>query len=336
MRRGTRQDQRGDMTAAVRSFAVRDALCKTRRDMLAATHLRMNEETAFTVARHGDYCVGRFTAMASPCEVLVAGADLETARRLTRLAVGEARRIEQKFSRYRDDNIVAAINRAAGQPVAIDSEVHRLLAYADTCYKLSGGKFDITSGVLRRVWKFDGSDRVPAPGDVAALLPRVGWQKVRWNEQEIMLPVGMELDFGGIGKEYAVDRTLLLLTGTHPGNLLVNFGGDLATNGALHGGREWTIGVEAPGGGVAKVLKIRAGAMTTSGDARRFLIRDGVRYGHILDPRTGWPVPAAPRSVTVVGRSCLEAGTLSTLAILEGAGAEKFLQDQGVQYWILY
>jgi len=305
----------------------------------------------FTVSAHDGYCAGRFTAMASPCELLVAGDDLALAARLTRIVHDEALRIEAKFSRYRRDNIIAQINRAAGVPVPVDDEVLRLLAYADTCWKISGGAFDITSGVLRRAWTFDGSDRLPPQHAIDALLPLVGWEKVRIDGATVRLPAGMEIDFGGIGKEYAVDRALQLAGAGTDRALLVNFGGDLACNGSAapallaedadgsgehRATRTWTVGVEAPGGGVAKTLRFRAGALATSGDARRFLLKDGVRYGHILDPRTGWPVREAPRSVTVVAATCIEAGTLSTLAMLRGREAEAFLAAQGVQHWILW
>lgn len=288
----------------------------------------------YVIEQHAGWYSGRFSAMASPCEVLVAGAGADAARRLTAQAQAEARRIEQKFSRYRDDSVVARINRAEGDWVAVDDETLRLLDFADTCWKLSGGLFDITSGVLRRAWKFDGSANLPDPAAVSALLPLVGWGKVQVGGGGLRMPAGMEIDFGGIGKEYAVDRVLLLLSAEAGLPLLVNFGGDIATNGALCP-HEWTVGVEAPGGGVSRVLRIAGGAMATSGDARRFLLKDGIRYGHILDPRDGWPVRDAPRSVTVAARSCVEAGMLSTMAILHGAGAEEFLAAQGVQSWIL-
>ena len=84
-----------------------------------------------------------------------------------------------------------------------------------------------------------------------------------------------------------------------------------------------------------RILDVRQGAICTSGDARRFLLKDGVRYGHILDPRTGWPVRRAPRLVTVAGGNCTEAGLLATLAMLAGADAEAFLAAQGVPHWVV-
>ena len=285
-----------------------------------------------------------FRAMAGPCEILVDTDDAPTARRLGALAREEALRVECKFSRYRDDNIVYRINQARGAPVEVDEETALLLDYADTCWRLSDGLFDVTSGVLRRAWRFDGGERLPEKAAVAALLPLVGWHRVRWSKPRLELASGMEIDFGGIGKEYAVDRCARLLGAETAASLLVNFGGDLAATGARRDGHGWVIGVENPES-VAEVsaaarearlaFELRRGGVATSGDTRRFVMHEGSRYGHILDPRTGWPVAGAPRSVTVAGNTCTEAGIIATLAMLRGAGAEEFLEQQGVRFWCL-
>jgi thiamine biosynthesis lipoprotein len=88
-------------------------------------------------------------------------------------------------------------------------------------------------------------------------------------------------------------------------------------------------------GGVARHIDLTVGALATSGDSRRFLLKDGKRYGHVLDPRSGWPVVGAPRSVTVAAATCTEAGMLATLALLQGTEAEAFLEAQAVQFWAL-
>lgn len=278
----------------------------------------------------------RFAAMASPCEVLVEAADEAAARALGALAAAEALRIERKFSRYRDDSVLAAWHARRGEAVEVDAETADLLDYAAACHALSGGLFDVTTGVLRAVWRFDGSDRVPEAAAVQALLPRVGWGRVAWQRPWLTLPAGMEIDLGGVGKEYAVDRVLGLLRQAAPAAaLLVNFGGDLAVSGPRADGTPWRVGMEHPGGAAATLqLQLSAGALATSGDARRFLLRHGTRYGHVLDPRDGWPVRHAPRSVTVAAARCTEAGTLATLALLQGADAETWLAVQGVPHWI--
>ena len=274
--------------------------------------------------------------MASPCEVHVGDADLATADRVVALVSAEARRIEAKFSRYLRGNIIDAINAAEGRPVVVDDETARLLEYAARLYELSGGKFDVTSGVLRRAWRFDGSDRVPTQEAIAALLPIVGWDKVRWRAPELTLPRGMEIDLGGIGKEYAVDSAAALVRPVST-RCLLNFGGDLLALGPQAGDAPWRVGIESvvDVGAVARQIDLAVGALATSGDSRRFLLKDGKRYGHVLDPRTGWPVAGAPRSVTVAAPSCTQAGMLATLALLQGADAEAFLEAEGVQFWAL-
>lgn len=274
--------------------------------------------------------------MASPCELLLATEDEHEAAMLTQLVADEAWRIEQKFSRYRDDNIVHAINNASGRPVEVDDETARLLDFADTCWRVSEGRFDVTSGVLRRAWRFDGSDHVPSKKEVHALRRRIGWHKVVWRRPRFMLPAGMEIDFGGIGKEYAVDRCALLVATRTASGALVNFGGDLRATGPRADGSPWQVGIEKVREDDRQaVIEIAHGAIATSGDARRFVIRNGKRYGHILDPKTGWPVRAAPRSVTVLDATCTQAGLLATLAMLHGSRAERFLESQHVHFHVV-
>jgi FAD:protein FMN transferase len=117
---------------------------------------------------------------------------------------------------------------------------------------------------------------------------------------------------------------------------LINFGGDLRANRPCGHG-SWQVGLERPdtAGEATMILELEHGALATSGDSRRYLLKDGVRFGHILDPHTGWPVPGAPRSVTVTASSCTEAGLLATLALLQGDGAAEFLDQEGVRYWLV-
>ena len=294
--------------------------------------------TTVTFERRDDYWVARFLAMGSPCELLVDSDDRALTEQLANLAYTEAKRIEQKFSRYRDDNIVHRMHHNHGAAIEVDDETAKLLDYADLCYRLSDGLFDITSGVLRKVWKFDGSDHVPDAQDIAALLPRVGWNKVMWNNPQLSLPAGMEIDFGGMGKEYAVDKAAQLLTAASEVSMVINFGGDLLVTGRRADGNPWRIGIDDPdatGEHALAQLQLARGGVATSGDARRFLLKDNTRYGHILNPKTGWPVRDAPRSVTVAAPTCVEAGMLTTFAMLQGSNAENFLAEQEVQHWIV-
>ena len=275
-----------------------------------------------------------FTAMAGPCEILVRCDTASEARELASLAYVETQRIERKFSRYLNDNVVYAINHSEGTGVAVDEEALRLLRYAGQCYELSEGRFDITSGVLRRAWTFDGRTVVPDEEKIASLRQNVGWHRVQLDDSGVRLSRGMEIDLGGVGKEYAVDRVADLLTSSSGEAVLVNFGGDIRAVAGAEDTRPWTIGIEAPGRERSAVgqIEIVDGGVATSGDSRRFCVVDGKRLGHILDPRTGWPVRDAPRSVTVVAENCTAAGFLATMAMLHGADAETFLEAQHVTY----
>lgn len=291
-----------------------------------------------SLTRLEDAFLGRFTAMASPCEVLIDTSDREEAEAMVAVAAAEALRVEAKFSRYRTDNLVHRINHAGGDPVRVDEETAHLIDYAATCYEVSNGMFDITSGALRRVWTFDGGRRIPTDGAVDEALRHVGWHRVTWRDATLTMPAGMEIDLGGIGKEYAVDRASGLIAARTGSAHLVNFGGDLFASGPRRGGRPWIVGVDDPDRtGEAAVFRIELtrGGLATTGDARRYVLWKGRRLGHILNPKTGWPVDAPPRAITVLGRTCLEAGTLSTLAYLQGPGAQDFLREQGVDFRIV-
>ena len=279
--------------------------------------------------------VGSFPAMGSPCDVLTELDDRDEAERLVRIVADEAWRIEAKYSRYLPGNIVDQINTANGQAITVDEETARLVDFANTLFDISGGKFDITSGTLREAWTFDGGNRVPDQALIDTILPRVGWNKVSWRVPTITLPAHMQLDLGGIGKEYAVDRAAGMLVRETAAPCLVNFGGDLAATRAPTRRPAWRVGIESLRDGqlAERLIDLKSGALATSGDARRFVMRDGERYGHILDPDTGWPIEAAPRSVTVAADTCTQAGMLATLAMLCGAHAETFLEEEGVQYW---
>lgn len=278
-----------------------------------------------------------FNAMGGTAEIRLAGLNEARAAELAQQAMAEVQRIEHTYSRYRPDSIVSRINAAAGQDVLIDvdEETAGLLGFADQLWQLGGGLFDITSGVLRRAWDFRRTT-LPDQADIEALLPLIGWNKVTWlaDTHQLALPQhGMELDFGGFGKEYAADRaaTVLMLAGATSG--FVNLGGDIRVVGPQPDGSPWRMGVQHPRLPEATLgsVAVRDGALATSGDYERFMTVDGQRYCHILDPRNGWPVQCW-QSVTVAAPVCTAAGALSTLAMLMQERAEAFLQTQGVPW----
>lgn len=280
--------------------------------------------------------------MASPCSLQIDGQDEAGMRTAAAAAIAEVQRIEAKYSRYNEDSIVSRINRAAGQEaVDVDAETAELLGFADSLWTLSGGLFDISSGVLRRAWDFK-AGKLPAASGLQELLTTVGWQHVQRQGQQVRLALpGMELDFGGFGKEYAADRAAAVLLEHGIQHALVNLGGDLHALGARGlpelQGAPWSVHIQHPrvestsGNSTLAVLRLTRGGLATSGDYERFFMVDGVRYCHVLDPRTGWPV-AHWQSVTVLAVNTTTAGALTTIAMLKGGDAIAWLQSQGVQY----
>jgi FAD:protein FMN transferase len=233
---------------------------------------------------------------------------------------------------------VSRINASAGDAagIVVDDETARLLDYAAAAHAQSAGLFDITSGVLRRAWDFRRA-RLPAPGELEALLPLVGWPRVRWEPPRITLPIaGQELDFGGFGKEYAVDclAAVLLRHGIRHG--LVELGGDLRAIGPQPDGSPWRVGISHPRKPTEAIAQIELplGALATSGDYERYFELGGRRYCHILDPRSGWPAQGCA-GVSVVADQCLVAGSVATIAMLKGAQAREWLEGAGLPWLIV-
>jgi thiamine biosynthesis lipoprotein len=261
-----------------------------------------------------------FRAMAAVNEVQVHAATEALAHAAALPAIDEVLRIEAKYSRYRTDSVVSRVNAAAGgEPVAIDPETAALLDFAQTCFQNSGGLFDATSGVLRRAWDFK-SARVPSDAELAPALARIGWDRVEHTAATVRLPeAGMEVDFGGFGKEYAVDRAVAVMMERGTQCAMVNLAGDLAITGPQPDGSPWRVGIQHPrrADAVVATLPVASGALATSGDYERFIEVDGVRHCHVLDPRTGRPARGF-RSVTALAPSCMVAGSATTIAMLMG------------------
>lgn len=274
--------------------------------------------------------------MASRCEIRLADASANVASLIDQ-AIAEVQRIESRYSRYRADSVVSRINAAAGsgQAITVDDETGSLLDFAAQLHTLSEGLFDITSGVLRRAWDFR-SQRLPEPAQIEALLPLVGWQQVDWRREARQIALtqpGMELDFGGFGKEYAADRAAAVLLEAGVRHGYVNLGGDLRLLGPRPDGSAWALGIQHPReeNGTIAGLPLHGGALATSGDYERYMELNGRRYCHILSPRSGWPV-SHWQSISVVAPVCVAAGALSTIAMLKQADALDFLNAQGASY----
>ncbi len=275
----------------------------------------------------------RFTAMGGPCRLRLHGDDLSEA---AAAAEGEVRRLEARYSRYDPNSLASAINRAAGsgESVAIDAETAGLLRYADTVWRESGGLFDLTAGVLRHAWDFK-SGKPPSQDALDAVLPLIGWDRVQWNDNGVSLPeAGMELDFGGVVKEYACDCVARVLADRGIGSALIDLAGDMVALGAPPDETAWQVGIRHPRGeGAMAWVPLANLALASSGDYERCIVIDDRRLGHILHPRTGWPVEGL-LAVSVLAPQCLVAGSTATIAMLKPADqALSWLANLGLPWF---
>ncbi len=275
-----------------------------------------------------------FRAMGSACEVVLASSSDKDAQRLAQMAISEVIRIERKYSRYIADSVVSHVNQQAGvAPVACDDETWALLQYAAKLHEQSGGMFDITSGVLRQVWNFQLAV-LPPKENITAVLAKVGWHKVQLQNQSVFLPdIGMEIDLGGFGKEYAADRAAQVLQAQGVKSGHVNLAGDMRFLGPKPTGEPWMIGIQDPrhSSQVIATLPMMQGGLATSGDYERYFELDGQRYCHVINPLTGWPVTYW-RSVSVTAPATVVAGCTSTMAMLMEEKGLAFLQATGFDF----
>lgn len=275
-----------------------------------------------------------FKAMGSLCEVVLSAGSLVQAQTLAQAAIDEVHRIEHKFSRYRADSLVSIINQHSGaEPVDCDDETWSLLNFSNQLHQQSDGLFDITSGVLRRAWNF-AAPAIPSVAILESLCALVGWSRVEMFDQKIRLPKkGMEIDFGGFGKEYAADRAALVLNQQGGNHGYINLAGDMRFMGPKPSGEPWMIGIQDPRqpDGVVATLPMSHGGLATSGDYERFFVLNGKRYCHVLDPFTGQPV-SHWRSVSVTAPMAVLAGSCSTIAMLKQEHGLEFLVATGFDY----
>jgi len=277
-------------------------------------------------------------------KAVVADGSAEDVDRAVTAAFDAVRRVDSLMSTYKEDSELSRVNRRADEePVQISPETTEVVAKAIELSKKSGGAFDITVMPLLEIWGFaKGRDRsVPSQTEIDEKLRLVGYDLVELDpvKREIKLKTeGARIDLGGIAKGYAVDAAVRSLVADGVDSAIVNAGGDMYCLGDKTPGQGWRIGVRNPV--VQDVLfgyvRIADKAIATSGDYENYFIVDGVRYSHILDPRTGRPSAGGPHSVTVLAETCADADALATavfvlgpekgVGLLEGIpGAEGFV-----------
>lgn len=271
---------------------------------------------------HGLFRIG-FQAMGTPCEITYQCDSFSVATEFQERSLAWVRRFEKRYSRYLPDSLISRINHAAGtgQPIPIEEEDDRLFKICDTLHFFTHGLFDPTTLPLAEIWDFKAKNpKIPEDSEIREAVGKIGWKRVVRENLSVSLPeAGMGLDFGGFGKEYAVDQVVELAQEFGISNLLVNFGGDLRTLGSPPYSPHWRVGLEAPNQPGQAKYAVRANdlAVATSGNYLRFFEVDGKRFGHLLDHRTGYPTSNNHLAATVISQSCLEAGILATCSLID-------------------
>ena len=281
----------------------------------------------------------RLKAMGSPCQFDFYCDYPTQAKKITTLLIEEIKRLECKYSRYQSNSVTSKINQQAGKKkgLSLDAETVQLLHYADSLYQQSDNLFDITSGVLRRVWDFK-SNQLPSKSSLQDLLSVIGWDKVHWEAPYFHLPLAeMEIDFGGFVKEYAADvlATLCVDHGIQFG--LINLGGDIKVIGPHPDQSPWRVGIQHPRQPETAIvtLDMVSGGIATSGDYERYMIIDGKRYSHLLNPITGQSIRPHFASISVVADACLLAGSFASIAMLKSESDQHWLDDVGLPFLTL-
>lgn len=248
-------------------------------------------------------------------------------------------RLENKYSRYLPNSLVNQINDRAGsgQQLSLDAETWQLMLYANTAYEQSNGLFDITSGILRTAWDFTHSEnpKLPTQKILTSLLAQIGWNKLTLHKTSFCLPLpGMQIDFGGIVKEYAADCLNAIIKQHNISSGLVDLAGDMKIIGPHPNGDPWMIGIRNPNQPEQALAQIpmTSGGIASSGDYARCFELDGRRYSHILNPKTGWPISGLA-AVSVWAEQCVVAGSIATIAMLKGENAGiQWLHELGVPF----
>jgi thiamine biosynthesis lipoprotein len=264
-----------------------------------------------------------FHALGTRCEVQFTANSTEQATEFERAAVAWVQAFEAKYSRFRPNSMISRINAAAGRYwVEIDEDMEQMLGIGDALFAMTGGVLDPTALPLIWLWDYKSpKPTVPSVEQIAGALQLVGWRKLQRAPGKVFLPrLGMALDFGGFGKEYAVDIVSQIAVQHGITNVLVDFGHDIRALGAPAPRPCWHIGLEDPrkAGTYTGSIGVSGKGIASSGDYLRCFVINGRRYGHIVDPRTGWPVANGCTQATVVADTCLQAGILSTTAFVLG------------------
>lgn len=281
--------------------------------------------------------------MGSRFEISAVSENDSLARKGIDVAIQEIGRIEKLISSWDANSETSEINRNAGnQPVPVNRELFDLIYRCKKVSEITDGAFDISFASMEHVWKFDRSvQEMPPPDTVAAFVSKVNYRNIILDENKstvFLKEQGMKIGFGGIGKGYAANRARAVMKKMGIDSGVVNAGGDLTAWGKQEDSSLWKIGIADPKDKtrIFAWLTIQDMAVVTSGDYEKYFISDGIRYSHIVNPKTGYPVSGI-KSVTIVCPDAELADALATGVFVSGdkKGLELINKLKGIECLII-
>ncbi len=262
--------------------------------------------------------------MGSRFDITVVENDSVTANKDIKIAINEIKRIEKIISSWDENSQTSLINKNAGiKPVKVSQELFDLINRSKLISKITNGAFDITYASMDKIWKFDGSMKTfPTKKEIKNSVKKVGYENIVLNEKDttVFLKLkGMKIGFGGIGKGFAADKAKQLLINKGVSAGIINASGDMNTWGEQPNGEDWNIAITNPfnKNKAFALLPLKQGSVVTSGNYEKFVMFDGVRYTHIINPKTGIPSSGIV-SVTVFSPLAELADALATSVFVMG------------------
>lgn len=265
--------------------------------------------------------------MGSRFDISIVAKDSTLAEQSIDEVIAEISRIENLISDWRPYTQIGQVNSNAGiKPVKVDQEVFELTERALQLSEITGGAFDISFAAMDRIWKFDGSMKeMPSPEAIKNSVTRVGYKNIVLDKEKrtIFLKLaGMKIGFGALGEGYAADKCKKMMQEKGITAGIVNGSGDMNTWGTQPDGSAWNIGITDPKDPteLMAIVPLKHGAVVTSGSYEKYVVFNGRRYAHIINPKTGYPATGLT-SVTIFGPSAELANGLSTSIMVLGKKA---------------
>lgn len=294
----------------------------------------------FTISSFGQIIHRRkLYMMTSPFEITVVAKDTIEGNKLIDAAIAETARIENLVSDWKPETQISQVNKNAGiEPVKVDDEIFELVQRAIKVSKLTDGAFDISYASMDKIWKFDGSMKeMPTPEAIKKSVEKIGYQKIILDEKEktiFLKDKGMKLGLGGIAQGFVADKIKILLVSMGCSSGIANVSGDICAWGKQPDGKPWTVGIVNPmnTNKIFATFPIENSAVETSGTYERYVVFNGIRYSHIINPKTGYPAQGIV-SVTTFAKQTEMADVLAKGVFLFGidAGLNFVNQLKGVQ-----